>query len=139
MITLAGCNALDYVLDRPALIYCAAMNPRQNALRELKIAGIKHLDFAMFFKMFGEGNLADAEVRYRRLLRAQLSDPAKAFRDRKIHCFSKGKSFYYRGTTGFFARFANLYIDLRNARGAIEQLFELRTLEQREQHYYSYI
>ena len=32
MITSAGCNALDYLLDDPAAIHCVDMNPRQNAL-----------------------------------------------------------------------------------------------------------
>ncbi|MCW0218895.1 MAG: BtaA family protein, partial [Prosthecobacter sp.] len=32
MITSAGCNALDYLLDAPAEIHAVDMNPRQNAL-----------------------------------------------------------------------------------------------------------
>ena len=139
MITSAGCNALDYVLDEPAHIYCVDMNSRQNALLELKIAAIRHLDHETFFKMFGEGKLADAEQYYTRLLRPELSGYARAFWDRKIHYFSKGKSFYFKGTTGFFARIANLYINFRNARQSIEHMFELQTPEEREQYYNSYI
>ena len=45
MITSAGCNALDYLLDDPASIHCVDMNPRQNALLELKKASIKQLFF----------------------------------------------------------------------------------------------
>ncbi len=139
MITSAGCNALDYVLDEPSHIYCVDMNPRQNALLELKIAAIRKLDHATVFKLFGEGKLADAETLYQRELRSEISASAQAFWDRKIHYFSKGKSFYFRGTTGFFARFANLYLNFRNARAAIEQLFELHSPEEREQHYKKYI
>ena len=41
MITSAGCNALDYLLDGPAQIHAVDMNPRQNALLQLKIAMIQ--------------------------------------------------------------------------------------------------
>ena len=46
VITSAGCNALDYALTEPRHVYAVDMNPRQNALLELKIAGIRPLDFA---------------------------------------------------------------------------------------------
>jgi S-adenosylmethionine-diacylgycerolhomoserine-N-methlytransferase len=36
MITSAGCNALDYLLDDPARIHAIDVNFRQNALLELK-------------------------------------------------------------------------------------------------------
>ncbi len=45
MLTSAGCNALDYVLDAPGHIYCVDMNPRQNALLELEISAIKNLPY----------------------------------------------------------------------------------------------
>ncbi len=32
MLTSAGCNALDYLLDNPASVDCVDLNPRQNAL-----------------------------------------------------------------------------------------------------------
>ena len=38
MITSAGCNALDYLLDGPAEIHAVDVNYRQNALLELKRA-----------------------------------------------------------------------------------------------------
>ena len=58
MITSAGCNALDYLLDGPAEIHAVDMNPRQNALLELKASAIRNLDYERFYKMFGEGRLA---------------------------------------------------------------------------------
>ena len=41
VITSAGCNALDYALAAPKKVVAVDMNPRQNALLELKIAGIR--------------------------------------------------------------------------------------------------
>jgi len=55
VITSAGCNALDYALDGPRRIHAVDLNPRQNALLELKQAGIRALDFETFFQMFGRG------------------------------------------------------------------------------------
>ena len=56
MITSAGCNALDYALCQPERIDAVDLNPRQNALLELKMAGIRRLDFEDFFRMFGQGH-----------------------------------------------------------------------------------
>ena len=38
MITSAGCNALDYVLNSPERIDCVDLNPHQTALIDLKLA-----------------------------------------------------------------------------------------------------
>ncbi len=139
MITSAGCNALDYVLDEPRHIYCVDMNPRQNALLELKIAAIRRLSYPEFFKMFGQGFLADARQTYARSLRPELSPFAQRFWDRKIKYFSSGESFYFKGTTGLFARIANTYINFRKARAAILAMFDMQCEEEREKHYNSYI
>src|SRR5215813_1397630 len=56
MITSAGCNALDYLLDGPAEIHAVDVNFRQNALLELKLAMIRRNHFADFFEMFGIGS-----------------------------------------------------------------------------------
>lgn len=47
MITSAGCNALDYLLDGPAEIHAVDVNPRQNALLDLKLALIAAGRFEM--------------------------------------------------------------------------------------------
>jgi Protein of unknown function (DUF3419) len=60
MITSAGCNALDYALDRPAEIHCVDMNLRQNALLNLKIAAIFYSDgvgCSIFYLSDGRINL----------------------------------------------------------------------------------
>lgn len=45
VLTSAGCNVLDYLLDSPAEINAIDVNPRQNALLNLKLALIKRGDF----------------------------------------------------------------------------------------------
>src|SRR5262249_583850 len=55
VITSAGCNALDYLLAGAGEVNAVDVNPRQNALLELKIAGIKALSYDDFWELFGTG------------------------------------------------------------------------------------
>lgn len=98
MITSAGCNALDYLLDGPAEIHAIDVNPRQNALLELKLALIEHGDHAELFRLFGEGEHPD----FRGVL-SQLRLPhyARRFWEEKANYFASDRaSFYYRGAAG---------------------------------------
>lgn len=105
MITSAGCNALDYLLDDPAEIHAIDVNFRQNALLELKMALIARGDFADLFEMFGIGSHRFHKTLYAEV-RDSLSQPAQTFWDRRIGFFhpdSMKKSFYYHGTSGIAA------------------------------------
>lgn len=102
MITSAGCNTLDYLLDTPAEIHAVDMNFRQNALLELKLALLRGQDHAALFEMFGQG----ATGRYRQIYAAArdlLPPYAQGYWDEKIVFFdprSLRRSFYYHGTSG---------------------------------------
>jgi S-adenosylmethionine-diacylglycerol 3-amino-3-carboxypropyl transferase len=114
VITSAGCNALDYALDEPRRVHAVDMNPRQNALLELKIAGIRHLDYDTFFAVFGRGGLPGFSGVYEQKLRAHLSESARSYWDRHLRFFGGNRansSFYFRGSSGAFARLINFYID----------------------------
>ena len=102
MITSAGCNVLDYLLDDPAEIHAIDMNFRQNAVLELKMALLNHGDYSALFDLFGRGGSASYRRIYRDV-REALSDVAKAYWDEKIVLFdpaSMRRSFYYHGTSG---------------------------------------
>ena len=73
VLTSAGCNALDYALEGPRRIHAVDLNPRQNALLELKLAGIRRLDFDRFFAMFGCGHLSNVREVYGDALRGELT------------------------------------------------------------------
>ncbi|HWA97748.1 MAG TPA: BtaA family protein, partial [Pirellulales bacterium] len=114
MITSAGCNALDYLLAGAGQVHCVDLNPRQNALLELKVAGIRRLEFEDFFCMFGQGNWEPAAAAYRDVLRSELSPTSRRYWDRHIEFFNgqgRRRSFYFRGTSGYFAWLMNVYID----------------------------
>ena len=89
------------------------VNPRQNALLELKLAAIRGLRFEDFFAMFGRGRLDHAGKIYAEKLRSLLSPWSQTYWDRKIEFFEPGnlRSFYFRGTSGAVASLVNLYID----------------------------
>ncbi|MDR3401034.1 MAG: BtaA family protein [Chthoniobacter sp.] len=102
VITSAGCNVLDYLLDGPAEIHAVDVNYRQNALLELKLAMIRRGEFADLFEMFGLGSHTDYKAVYRSI-RETLPAFARRYWDGKIAFFNPGslkKSFYYHGTAG---------------------------------------
>ncbi len=113
-ITSAGCNVLDYALAGVASIDAVDANPRQTALLELKLAGIRGLEYEDFFALFGRGYHARAHDLYRDALRPQLSEFACSFWDKKMGWFaSPAGSFYYHGLSGVVARSFRTYLRVR--------------------------
>ncbi len=136
VITSAGCNALDYALTGVASVHAVDANPRQSALLELKLAGIRRIEFDDFFRMFGAGFHPDAGRIYRSVLRPDLSPFARDYWDRRIGWFAddrRGGSFYFHGLSGVVARGFRNYLALRpGLRRGVAELLETRTLaEQR--------
>lgn len=105
VITSAGCNVLDYALAGAKRIHAVDANPRQNALLELKLAGIRQLDYDVFFTIFGHGYHPRFPLLYREKLRGELSDFARQFWDERCRWFqSQQGSFYYHSLSGLVAR-----------------------------------
>lgn len=137
VITSAGCNVLDYALSGPGKIHAVDANPRQNALLELKLAGIRSLDHGDFFRAFGHGHHPRFREIYSDALRGQLSPFARGFWDRRSDWFGNPRgSFYFRGLSGIVARVFRSYVRMRPRLAAsIEELFETRSLQQ-QRHIY---
>ena len=137
VITSAGCNALDYVLAGAGQVYAVDMNPRQNALLELKLSGIRNLQYEDFFEMFGHGSLPNVQKIYGEKLRSALSPWSQRYWDRYIKFFDNPKrSFYFRGTSGGFARMINAYIDrIARVRPQVNELLEARSLHEQQRIY----
>ena len=136
VITSAGCNVLDYLLVGPQRIHAVDMNPRQNALLELKIAGIRTLDYSKFFALFGRGRAWDAYDVYKQTLRPEISEPARVFWDKHIEAFRGTgfrKSFYYFGTSGVFARMVKLYVDkVARIREPVDAILDAKSVEEQQ-------
>ena len=137
VITSAGCNALDYALEAPKNVFAVDMNPRQNALLELKMAGIRHLEYEDFFDMFGRGRLKDAVDTYHQNLRKSLSTWSQQYWDRWIRFFdNRHRPFYYRGTSGTFAKVLNVYVDrVLRVRQWLDAILDAATVDEQRQIY----
>lgn len=142
VITSAGCNALDYALAGAGHVHAVDMNPRQNALLQLKLTAAKHLDHGQFFQMFGRGKVPDWKNLYAQLLRPNLDPEIRAFWDRKGDMFAgrgRRKSFYFRGTSGTFAWMVNYYIDkVARLRDSVNALLAADSVEQQQDIFQQY-
>jgi S-adenosylmethionine-diacylglycerol 3-amino-3-carboxypropyl transferase len=142
VITSAGCNALDYALAGAGHVHAVDMNPRQNALLELKLAGARQLDHDTFFQLFGRGRLPQWSQVYAQRLRSDLPPEVRAFWDRKGELFSgqgRRKSFYFRGTSGTFAWLVNYYVDrVAKLRDSVNALLAADSVEQQRDIYVQY-
>ena len=137
VITSAGCNVLDYALMAPRQIHAVDANPRQNALLELKLAGIRRLDHADFFAVFGHGYHPRFHEIYQDLLRAELSPTALAFWDKRAAWFGNPNgSFYFHGLAGIVARTFRAYLRMRpRLADSIQELFGTSSLDQQREVY----
>ncbi len=139
MLTSAGCNALDYLLDNPECVHAIDVNPRQNALLELKQAIFKSGGFSNLFSMFGLGSHPEYRTIYKQI-RDLLSPSAQDFWDVKISYFDKKhlrKSFYYHGTSGNIAWMLRHYFLKVNVRikKHLWKLLDAQTLEEQAEIY----
>lgn len=141
VITSAGCNALDYVLTGPRHVHAVDMNPRQNSLLELKLAGIRQLEYEDFFRMFGRGRLPGVRGIYEQKLRPGLSAWSQSYWDRYIKFFDDPKRpFFYRGTSGAFARMMMLYAErVIKVRPHVDALLAAETLQEQRRIYLEHL
>lgn len=134
MITSAGCNALDYLLDNPKQIHCIDLNSRQNALLEFKKALFTHSSYKELYNYFGEGMHPNAEKVYQNQLRPHLPAYAQDFWDKKINYFTgknAKKSFYFRGSSGTLAWIFVKYMKARKQLyKRVENLMAAKNLEE---------
>lgn len=137
MLSSAGCNALDYLLDKPKIIHCVDANPAQNALLELKMALYLNGDYSVLWNMFGKGYDERASILYRQTLEKILSPAATKFWDSHINYFSRpsaGGSFYFRGTSGKVALMIHNRIKHKGVYSQTLNLLDAESLD--EQTYY---
>jgi betaine lipid synthase len=134
-ITSAGDNILSYALSSPARIHAVDLNPNQNHLLELKVAGYSALPYADFWKLFGEGR----HSKFCSLLISRLSPhmSSRAFQYwlNNTHVFesNRGKGLYETGGSRHAIRAVRLLAATLGFRTQIKALLEAKTLnEQRE-------
>lgn len=139
MLTSAGCNALDYLLDNPISVDCVDVNPRQNALLELKIQMIQLTDHSTLFEWFGNGQSKTAKKLFHDTLSGALSEYSKDYWERHLHFFSGSglrRSFYWYGSAGSAAFLLNKRIQSNDkAKQSLRALLESENLDQQRAFY----
>lgn len=138
MISSAGCNALNYLIDRPKKIDCIDINSRQNALLNFKKSVIKHLNFQDFKKLFMLGRHEEFDkIIHSKEIKQELSTQEHQWFTNKAHIFNgKGfyPSFYYYSNSGKLAAIWYLMSFFSKKKKAIvEAMFNAETLEEQQQ------
>jgi S-adenosylmethionine-diacylglycerol 3-amino-3-carboxypropyl transferase len=102
IVTIAsgGCNALSYLMARPAQVYAVDLNEAHLALLKLKLAGLRAFaDYAEFWQFFGAANSAANSELYRERLRPLLDVQARSYWDKR-NVIGRPRHAYF--TDGFY-------------------------------------
>jgi S-adenosylmethionine-diacylglycerol 3-amino-3-carboxypropyl transferase len=105
-VTAGGGRVLSLLGDRPREVWAVDLNPCQNYLLELKIAGMKALDHDGYLRFLGV-RPSDRRLAIYETLRPSLTAPARAFFDGHVDRLERG--IVYEGKLErFFQRLAVL-------------------------------
>ncbi|KAJ1555017.1 hypothetical protein HK096_010241 [Nowakowskiella sp. JEL0078] len=126
-ITSGGCNILEYAVKvGPARIHAVDLNPCQNNMLELKMAGISTLQFQEFWRLFGEGS----PTNFATLLDTHLSPALSPHAYQFWNTNSKFKNFHKTGCSGLAIRVFDFAIGVLRLRGSVEKLCNSDTIEE---------
>ena len=133
-LTSAGCNVLALSLRRPRSIIALDFSSAQNALLELKIAALRTLSYAEYVAFLGARKGADRVATYRRRLRPQLRDTARAHFDMHEKAIDGGIIH-----AGRFQRYLQAFrrrvLPLVHNRATVEDIMSLADRDAREAYY----
>lgn len=133
-ISSAGCNPLNLLAQNPTRLVSIDGNPGQNALVELKLAGLQALDYDTFRDIFGVRRPSVVSRVYRPLLRPLISPRSQAFWDENLWMAARG--IYDFGRNGIFFRILRRYLRLLGIRREqFGEIFEFRTLDAQREWY----
>ncbi|KAI9264805.1 hypothetical protein BY458DRAFT_438106 [Sporodiniella umbellata] len=128
VITSAGDNALEYALhSQPKVIHCIDMNPCQNHLLELKLAGISSLDYQDFWRMFGDGYHPNFSDLLHDTLSPHLS--AYAFQYWSQHSDRFSHKFYKTGYSGLALSLVEWWVRMQGLGDAVDAMVAASTIE----------
>ncbi|MDQ5822883.1 MAG: BtaA family protein [Chloroflexota bacterium] len=133
-ITSGGCNSLSLLCLGPKKLICIDGNPAQTYLMDLKLAGIRQLDYDDFFGFFGGQAPRRSRHIYFSALRGALPSRARRFWDKNIKMFERG--IYSQGKLGLFLRILRIYLRSSIGERSLREFFEIKTLEEQREYYY---
>ncbi|CAG8634097.1 4742_t:CDS:2, partial [Scutellospora calospora] len=134
VITSAGDNLLEYALrGNPKRIHCVDLNPCQNHLLELKLAGITALNHKDFWSLFGKGK----HMEFEHLLDTQLSPylSSHAYQFWKTHSKTFQKNFFRTGSSGIALRLLHWIITLKGLSRDVTSLCHAKSLKEQKKIY----
>jgi len=99
-ISSGGCNALSYLVAKPAQVYAVDLNEAHLSLLKLKLAGLRAFSrYADFWQFFGDAASASNSELYRGWLRPMLDSTARAYWDKR-NIIGRPRHGYF--TNGFY-------------------------------------
>ena len=137
VITSGGCNALDYVLAGAGQVRAVDVNPRQNALLDLKLAAARSLDYEDYWQLFGVGRHGAFPALYHGQLRPRLPEASRAIWDQQMSWFHPdGGGLYLRGMSGAIARGFRSWMAINpGLRRGVQDLLAAPSLEAQREAY----
>ena len=137
LITIAsgGCNALSYLTASPKKITAVDLNHAHVALVNLKMEGIRRLEYKEFYKFFGEAKSINNPRLYREVLAQHLNPATRDYWEggmkgfERIRMFEKG--FYKYGLLGKLIGF--IHISAKLYRVKLDELLKQPTVEAQAQ------
>lgn len=137
-ISSAGCNPLNFLCQSPRRLICVDGNPAQNAVLEIKLAGIETLDYETFYDIFAARAPGVVTRVYRSRLRPNISASSQRFWDRNL--WQLARNIYDYGRMGLFCRILRKLLSVLGIPPHLrEQFFELRSLEEQRRWYDHYV
>ncbi|TPX45899.1 hypothetical protein CcCBS67573_g10344, partial [Chytriomyces confervae] len=127
IITSGGCNALEYACKvGPARIHCVDLNPCQNNMLELKLAGISSLQYADFWRLFGEGYIPN----FSNVLDTHFSPYLSPYAYHFWKETAGFKNLFKTGCSGLAIRIFQFVAKARGLAGAVERMCNADTIEE---------
>jgi len=140
-ISSGGCNALNYLLESPAVVTAVDINRYHIYLLRLKLVAAKYLpEYEDFFQLFGIGKHPDNVANYTRYIAPNLDKDTRAFWEGngfigtllygdRIQFFERG-GLYEHSRNGYFLRFFHRFASLLGCR--TDAMLSASTTEEQE-------
>ncbi|KAJ3277247.1 hypothetical protein HK104_003516, partial [Borealophlyctis nickersoniae] len=126
VISSGGCNVLEYAAKvGPERIHAVDLNPCQNNMLELKLAGIASLDYQDFWLLFGEGYHPQFDTLLDTHLSPHLSPTAYHFWKQN----SSFKNLFKTGCSGLAIRVFQFVVRVKGLSDAVKRMCEAETIE----------
>lgn len=147
-ISSGGCNALNYLLEKPQSVTAIDLNRHHIFLLNLKVAALKFLPaYEDFFNFFGYGKNKKNIFNYQKHIAPKLGRKTRNFWEsstlkgkiwhgRRINFFKKN-GLYDHSRNGYFLRFFHRFAHHLNCRP--EEVLRAKTLAEQEELYQIHI